>query len=465
MTSRIRQLTSGGRPAVPNRKNDRGRVGRFWLVSWLVVMVLASTPGVQAQQQETPTPNSTTRTPDTSLPASNSQADAAGEADGTPEAAVPETPDNRETPAATQAAASDAAAQSSSPLAGTSPGSPAVLAQGLAFQTGDQVVWQVRELDVPDIANAVPEASNEAIILQQEGSSIVRNDETGKRALLGPGEAYFKAADDLYTTGAQDGSSSIWIFEVTAQGEVADDAFYESPVFDDYDEGTYDLQLIRYVLQPDEQVSIPAHTGTGLLMATEGEIEVEDERGAQILGLDDNGRGDGQLIAGDGTVLNSGDAPAEFVFAAFGSQVDDASAGQAAAAADAETPVATAGTTPAATTGDAATTDDETTDEVAADAADPPPPAADDGIYQTSINITAQVDLSVTVTVDGVVAFDGPIPAGGSSGALIGSVFEVSTSSGANTLFTNACGDEFYMGYAEGPESYTLTADASSCAP
>ena len=444
MMTRDRQSPKCASPALPRARQHGRRAFQLCLMSWLVVMLLVSTPLVRAQDDP-----AGQQTPDTNLPASNDQADESDQDTGTPEADPEETPESTETP---QAAAEDAdsSAQTSLIISGTDPGSPAVLAQGLAFQTGDQVVWQVRDVTVADTAAAQPEASNAAIVLQREGSSIIRNDVTAKRALLGPGEAYFKAAEDLYTTAAQGGSSGIWVFEVVVQADVADDAFYESPIVDDYDEGTYDLQLIRYVLQPDEQVDIPPHTGTALLMATAGEIDVEDERGLQVLSAED-----GQLMAGTGTVLNAGSAPAEFVFAAFGSQVDDSSTGQAADPATAETPEASADTTEAPTT-------DEAADEAPAEDTTEP---TDDGTYLASINVTALTDLYVTITVDGVVAFDGPIPSGGSSGAIVGSVFEVYTSSGTNTLFTDACGSEFYMGYAEGEESYTLTANADSCAP
>lgn len=451
MNSRDRQSPGTARSPLLHGKRGRKRVVWLCLVSWLVMAFLVSTPLARAQNDP-----ASQETPDTNLPASNSQADESAQDDGTPEVDLDETPESAETPEATEEASSNSAAQSSVPISGTDPGSPAVLAQGLAFQSGEQVVWQVRDVDVPDIADAQPESSNAAIVLQRQGSSIIRNDVTAKRALLGPGEAYFKAAEDLYTTGAQGGSSTVWIFEVTDQADVADDAFYESPIVDDYDEGTYDLQLLRYVLQPDEQVDVPAHTGTALLMATAGEIDVEDERGLQVLAAED-----GQLMSGDGTVLNAGSAPAEFVISAFGSQVNDSSAGQAVASEATETPDARADNAEAATADEATTTEDTTEVAPEEDSAG----TTDGGTFQASINVTAQIDLYVTITVDGVVAFDGPIPAGGSSGAIVGSVFEVSTSSGVNTQFTDACGNDFLMGYAEGEETYTLTADANSCPP
>lgn len=444
MTWNDPRLLRAAGPVLSPPSHFRNCSSWFLIVSWLVVAFMVSTPLVHAQD-DTPEPS----TPDVELPASDDQDAESDQDGGTPEAESAETPE----------ASQDASSGSSTVISGTDPGSPAVLAQGLAFQTGEQVVWQVRDVDVPSVDAAEPEASNAAIILQREGSSIVRNDVTAKRALLGPGEAYFKAAEDLYTTAAQGGSSRIWVFEVVAPDAVADDAFYESPVVDDYSEATYDLQMIRYVVQPDDEVTIPAHTGTALLMASAGEIEAEDERGLQVLGVED-GQGDGQLMAGSGTVRNAGTAPAEFVFAHFGANVDDSTAGDASAPASAETPDASA-TTPEADAADDAASTDQATEAAPEDGA----AATDDGTYQASINVTAQIDLYVTITVDGVVAFDGPIPAGGSSGAIVGSVFEVYTSSGANTLFTDACGTEFYMGYAEGEESYTLTADASSCAP
>ena len=460
MTSIARETRESGRlvgAAAPSR-----RAFRLWLVSWLLLAFLVGAPAVQGQD-ETPTQES--ETPDTGLPASNSQAD---EDDETPPSDDPGTPVSAETPVPTDApdeeASASSAAQPSAPLSGSDPGSPAVLAQGLSFQSGGQVVWQVRGVEVDDFASAQPEVSNAAIILQRDGSSIVRNDVTAKRALLSTGEAYFKAAEDQYTTGGQGGASTVWIFEVVEQNNVADDAFYESPVVEDYAEGTYDFQLIRYVLQPDEEVTVPPHTGTALVMATQGEIEVEDDRGPNLLGVEDNGEGQGQLTTGGGTVLNTTDEPAEFVFVHFGASVDDTSSGEPAVAPAATEAPSTDTTTPAAeTTPPAAASGDEA--EAEATEAPAPPAVSADGTFQTSINITAQTDLTVTVTVDGIVAFDGPIPAGNSSGPIVGSVFEVTTSSGVNTLFTNACGDDFVMGYGEGQESYTLTADANSCAP
>jgi len=81
------------------------------------------------------------------------------------------------------------------------------------------------------------------------------------------------------------------------------------------------------------------------------------------------------------------------------------------------------------------------------------------------ISITAQgEDITLTVTVDGTVEFDGVLAAGTSTDQFIGSNFQVSTSSGGATLFTDACGNGFQLGFEAGPANYSFPADGS-CTP
>lgn len=83
----------------------------------------------------------------------------------------------------------------------------------------------------------------------------------------------------------------------------------------------------------------------------------------------------------------------------------------------------------------------------------------------TSINITANASIWVTVWADDQVVFDGNLATGQSTGHLVGNTFRVYTSIGGQTLFTNACGDEYLMGYETGQANYTLTKSPDSCAP
>lgn len=366
------------------------------------------------------------------------------------------------TPTPAQRSQSQGQGQSSSASgqdAGTEPGAPAVLAHGLAYISGDQMVWQVRETEMPDEPEGI--SSSESVMLQRDGATIVRNDLTAKRAKLDPGEAYFIAAEDPYTVVSDTVGSLTWIFGLVPSGDVADDAFYESPPIDDVDEGVYDLALVRYVLQPGESADLPVHTGPALLMVSAGEVEVEDESGLSTLAASD-----GQLMPGEGSVTNNGSSPVVYLVVMLGDEVDDttAAAPQApAASAPTDTTTGTTGTT--GTTDTTETTTDTTTETTTEEVPAEQPATDTSGQYQTSINVTAVNEIYLTITADGVTVFDGTLPAGASSGPVVGSVFEVSTSSGVNTSFTNACGDTFQMGYEEGEAFYTLTATAESCAP
>ncbi len=83
----------------------------------------------------------------------------------------------------------------------------------------------------------------------------------------------------------------------------------------------------------------------------------------------------------------------------------------------------------------------------------------------TSIQVTATDSIYVTIRADGEVLFDGNLAPGESSDYVTGNTFEVYTSSGANTRFTDACGGEFMMGYEPGEATYPLQKGPDSCAP
>lgn len=415
-----------------NRSNHRPgyRATRASLLSILaLVLSLLMAPSLAAQDS--------TETPDEP----NVMAPGTGDESDTSTPTAPKT--TAETPAATEAPA--LAAPVEGQLSGTDPGAPAVIAHGLAYRSGSQVVWQVREVTPDEPKDAKAETTNAAIVYQVEGNSVIRNNLTGKRALLNPGDAYFKAGGDPYTTMANSTGSLIWVFEVVGPTDVANDAFYESPLIDTYTEGVYDLQIVRYVLAPGDSAELPAHNGPVLVMSTNGDVDVEGE----TVGL--LATGDGQLVTGNGTVVNNSQSPVEYGVIMFGDEVSDASA----AAPQAQvTPTA-----PAQGSQETPPPSDESL---------PGDPGTDEGNSgvggnQESINITANSEIYVVVVADGVTVFDGPIPAGGMSGEIVGSTFEVYTSNGGQTIFTNSCGEEFQMGYETGEARYTLTADGTSC--
>ncbi|HYI25945.1 MAG TPA: hypothetical protein VD767_11090 [Thermomicrobiales bacterium] len=421
--------------------------------TWLVVtIVLAMVIGPLGTSNATAQDDADEeQTPDVMIPGTGQESD-----EGTPDAVEEEEPTTEpEDDEQAQEEEPESANSSEFAIDPVGVGSPAVIAHGLAYLSGGRVVWQVREVEPEEPGNAASETATTSILYQVEGSTIVRNDVTGKRTLLEPNEAFFLSGGDPYTVMSNSGDSLLWAFEIVDDVAVSDDAFYESPLIDDYAEGVVDLEMIRFVLQPGEVADIPEHTGPALVMSVQGDIDIESD------GLGLLATGDGQLVFEPGTVANNSNDPVVYVVVGFGEEVIDAASSSA-----------SSGTTPEAVTDDegddtestdttteegTTTEDDTTTDDGETDA------GTGSGDYRTSLNITALADLYVVVVVDGVTVFDGPIPSGGESGVIVGSVFQVYTTSGAMTQFTNACGDSFMMGFEEGEVTYTLEATADSC--
>lgn len=73
-----------------------------------------------------------------------------------------------------------------------------------------------------------------------------------------------------------------------------------------------------------------------------------------------------------------------------------------------------------------------------------------------AIKVTAQSDIYVQITSDGVQYFQGNLASGESTDWIVGHTFTVYTTSGVNTLFTNNQGTEFYVGTEAGEVVYNL---------
>lgn len=73
-----------------------------------------------------------------------------------------------------------------------------------------------------------------------------------------------------------------------------------------------------------------------------------------------------------------------------------------------------------------------------------------------AIKVTAQSDIYVQIAADGMQYFAGNLPQGQSTDWIVGHTFSVYTTSGANTLFTNNQGTQFYMGTEPGEVVYSL---------
>lgn len=402
----------------------RNAVGMATCALMIGAMMLAAGAHVSAQQADS--------TPE----------DAGPQSDVTPTPVVGSTSGQLQSqPAATAEATEALPSAPTGPVASASQNDfdPPVLAQGLIYLNGGNVIWQVREVTLsgPDTVSG-----SARVVLQRSGVSIIRTDTTGKRIRLEPGEAFFAAADDAYTTIPEgNDASTVWIFEVSNSNQVGEGAFYLSPDVAGYGEGTYDFEFTRYIVREGETAEFPGGSGPSLLVVVSGTAEVTLDSEVAALSTQD-----GLVVDGAGVIgAPSGDAVVMAI--TIGPAVTDDSA-------VVQVPIASGA--PTADSGDA---------EVAQPAV-PAPSSGEGGAFVTSIKVGASEGIAVTVYADGQVAFDGWLEAGQWTEFITGSEFEVYTSNGAHTMFQNTCSTEpFWMDQTAGETSYVLTAGPSSCAP
>jgi hypothetical protein len=199
-----------------------------------------------------------------------------------------------------------------------------VIAQGLAaFDEDVAYVWRVREISPPLEEEAGPgEAIAFSFVWQRAGITIVRNEDTLRRARLEPGEAYYQSAGLIYTYfRIGETPSRAWIIEIVPAdsdaSELGGEVVYTSQEMNSVPAGTWDLELVRNVLLPSEEADVPAHTGPALILPTFGDLETVNEGGAaSTLGV-----GDGQLTVSPLVLRNPGEDPVTYLVALIGDRV------------------------------------------------------------------------------------------------------------------------------------------------
>lgn len=201
-----------------------------------------------------------------------------------------------------------------------------VIAQGLAFFDSDVTwVWRVREVEPPLEESAGSAAAIAySFLWQRTGVTIVRNEETVRRARMEPGEAYYLSAGLTYTRYAVgDGTSQAWIIEIVPAdsdaSELEGEVIFTSQEMNTVPAGTWDLELIRNVLAPGEEADVPPHEGPALILPTFGTIQTVNQGGQAV----DIEVGSGQLVLDSGVIRNPGDGVATYLIALIGDQVLD----------------------------------------------------------------------------------------------------------------------------------------------
>lgn len=191
------------------------------------------------------------------------------------------------------------------------------IAQGVVTIDGP-VVWRVRELSVSPAA--APEFPAASFVLQRTGATVIRNELTGRRTRLDPGEAAFLPAGDPVLRNAVGTTPGLlWDIELLSPEAVTDGAsstgtvLFTSDATNDYPRGTFAAEVARNVLLPGEGAIVPPYTGPVLVLVTSGQIEVTPEGGQTVPLL----VGDGRLISGRSALRNTNTQAAAVVIAAL----------------------------------------------------------------------------------------------------------------------------------------------------
>lgn len=226
------------------------------------------------------------------------------------------------------------------------------VAQGVAGLDGP-VVWRVREVSL--LGSTAPETGGFSFVLQRTGVEIVRNELTGRRARLEAGEAYFMSTGDSFVRTAVGNEPVVaWIIEMVSPSQPATLGLEGGTVLlttreiTDYPAGSFEVELLRTVVDANESIALPAQTGPALLLVTSGRVQAAgDESLAETVSA-----GTGQLLSGPFTVSNAEAQPAVIVVAAIGEAVEGAEVPvtQAAPAVVTPTPLPAVAAEPAAET-------------------------------------------------------------------------------------------------------------------
>ncbi len=240
-----------------------------------------------------------------------------------------------------------------------------VIGQGLAFFDSEvEYRWRVREIAPPveeEAGSGVAVAYS--FLLQRTGATVIRNDISQRRGRIEPGEAYYISADDPYTRYANgDDPSTLWLIEIvnveSDAAELEGEVVYEGGGMSSVPAGTWDLELVRNILQPGEAAELPAHEGPALVLSSFGEIQTTTAGGES--GTIDTA--EGQLSVGPLVLRNNGDRPVVYLVAYIGDRVlgpDETPEAEAEEAVDAEGTPETAGTPVAEVSGPEADDDED----------------------------------------------------------------------------------------------------------
>ena len=207
-------------------------------------------------------------------------------------------------------------------------GTEQTIAQGLAaFDDFPDGMWRITELTPLDMAEAESVvAPYFGFIYQVDGTTVVRNDVTGKRARLEPGEAYYLSTGDGYTRYREEDSSRAWLIEVVSvdadESDAAGTVIWHSESLDGFPADTRDMELVGNHLLADGTAEIPDYEVDAMLVVTVGSVEVTE--GDETFGMDAPA---GYQLTRSVSLSNASGEPASYVVAKIGPSVDEYTGG------------------------------------------------------------------------------------------------------------------------------------------
>jgi hypothetical protein len=200
------------------------------------------------------------------------------------------------------------------------------IAQGLAaFDDFSGGIWRITELKPLPVDQAPSvTAPYYGFIYQMKGNTIIRNNVTGKRARIEPGEAYYFSAGDDYTRYQEDADGSrAWLIEVVPS--TADDAdaagtvLWKSDEIGGFPDDTRDFELVAANILDGGSARVPDYEVDVLLMVTVGSIQVTDDNGTVRMDAPA-----ALMVSGKVDIENTSQDPANYLIGKIGSSVGDA---------------------------------------------------------------------------------------------------------------------------------------------
>lgn len=278
-------------------------------------------------------------------------------------------------------------------------GDAAVIAQGVADLSADEVVWRTSRARVGTPEDEPFEPRPLGFVVAADGPLLLTNQDTGERIRLGPGEASFVQAGTIQQRASlTDTNVSFLAIDLVPASEAnnagaatllqSGQPFSPSP-------GAHDLDLVRDVVTSDASFVMPDTGEKNAILITSGAVSIGRP-----------GTGSATLLAGEAATFNgeievrSSDAnESSFVIATIGALLPASSGAASTAGTMATPPITAPAATQVATTEPAATEPPAASGSIAVRVWNCPDPMTPTS-FDPSACAPAETDFDLTLSSD-----------------------------------------------------------------